>query len=33
MTGRNRHFTDEFKAETVRLSRESGRTVDQVAQS
>ena len=32
MTGRNRYFTDEFKAEAVRLSRESGRTVDQVAQ-
>ena len=31
MTGRNRDFTDEFKQEAVRLSRESGLTVGQVA--
>lgn len=32
MTGRNRVFTDEFKAEAVRLSLESGLSVEQVAQ-
>ncbi len=32
MTGRNRSFTDEFKREAVRLSHESGRTIDEVAQ-
>jgi len=32
MTGRNREFTEEFKREAVRLSFESGRTIDQVAQ-
>jgi len=31
MTGRNRDFTDDFKKEAVRLSFESGRTVEQVA--
>ena len=30
MTGRNWLFTDELKAEAVRLSRECGRTVDQI---
>lgn len=32
MTGRNRHFMDAFKAEAMRFSHESGRTVYQVAQ-
>jgi transposase len=31
MTGRNREFTEEFKREAVRLSHESGRTIDEVA--
>ena len=31
MTGRNREFTEDFKQEAVRLSRESGLTVAQVA--
>ncbi len=31
MTGRNRHSKDESKAKMVRLSLESGRTIDQVA--
>lgn len=31
MTGRNREFTDEFKREAVRLSHESGRTIDEIA--
>lgn len=32
MTGRNREFTEEFKREAVRLSHESGRTIDRIAQ-
>ena len=31
MGDRKRNFTDDFKREAVRISRESGRTVDQVA--
>lgn len=31
MTGRNREFTEGFKQEAVRLSRESGLTVAEVA--
>jgi len=31
MTGRHREITKEFKQEAVRLSLESGRTVEQVA--
>lgn len=31
MTGRHHNFTDDFKREAVRLSRESGRTVGDVA--
>jgi len=30
MTGRHQNFTDDFRREAVHLSRESGRTVDQV---
>lgn len=33
MTGRNRSFTDDFKREAVRLSHESGQTIDRVAQN
>lgn len=31
MTGRHQNFTDDFRREAVRISRESGRTVDEVA--
>ncbi len=32
MTGQHRDFTEDFRHEAVRLSRESGRTVRQVAE-
>ena len=31
MTGRHQNFTDDFRREAVRLSRESGRSVGEVA--
>ncbi len=31
MTGRKRKFTEEFKCEAVRLSHESGLTIDKIA--